>query len=71
MNRYSITPGNSLVRRQGKDKDVYSFLKAVPHLKKLSRQSILKLSQRFNINSDAFTLLISMAASGGCFYYDN
>ena len=63
------TPDKSFLTN--KDTNVYAFLKAVPHLKGLSRQCIIKLSQRFNINSDAFTLLISMAASGGCFYYDN
>ncbi len=70
MNDHNITPGNSL-NSKGKDTNVYSFLKVVPHLKGLSRQTILKLSERFNINPDSFVFLINITANGVVFYYEN
>jgi len=48
--------------------NIYAFLKAVPHLKAISEQSIIKLSERFTINPDVLTLLISISANGGALY---
>ena len=58
-----------ICQRKHEDTNIYAFLKAVPHLKGLSQQSIFKLSERFNVNPDAFVFLINITANGVVFYY--
>lgn len=55
---------------KNKDTNICAFLKVVPHLKAVSQQSIYKLAERFTINPELLTLLISIAVNGGT-YYEN
>lgn len=69
MNKFTSTPNKSL-DSQSKDTNICAFLKTVPNLKALSRQSVLKLAERFTISPESFSLLISIASNGGA-YYEN
>ena len=50
--------------------NVYAFLKALPNLKALSKQTVIKLAERFAISPESFALLICIAVNGGA-YYEN
>ncbi len=47
------------------DTNICAFLQAVPNLKVLNEQSIIKLSERFTVSPESFALLISIAVNGG------
>ena len=66
----NIDSFNSVLLGISKNTNIYSFLKAVPHLNPLSEQSIYQLADRFNISPKSFAVLISIAMIGGC-YHEN
>ncbi len=59
-----------MMNNSDKVTNVYTFLKAVPHLKAMNRHLVLKLAERFKISPESFSILINVAANGGA-YYEN